>query len=319
MRRLIAAIVGVVLCGVGAGGRADAGWPEKPVKVIVPFAPGGTSDQVARIFQRAIQENKLLPQPVTVVNIGGHFSVGSRQAMESPPDGYTFLLIHIALMGGEGSGVMNFGYRNFEAVASTSEFCLTPVVRNDSPYKTLRELLAAAKEKPDTILFGVNIGAINHIAGLQLQATMPGARFRYVQVGGGAENFRAVLGGHTNAGILSGAEYVSFKASGIRALGYTGPQRHSGIPDVPTVKEQGFDMEFCVANWWFAPKGTPREAVDGMATSLEKAMQTDYIKKELDNRLFDPRFLRGDALRQVLDETYRRIEPVAKQAVPEKK
>jgi tripartite-type tricarboxylate transporter receptor subunit TctC len=319
MRRLIAAMVGVVLCGAGAGGRADAGWPEKPVKVIVPFAPGGTSDQVARIFQRAIQENKLLPQPVTVVNIGGHFSVGSRQAMESPPDGYTFLLIHIALMGGEGSGVMNFGYRNFEAVASTSEFCLTPVVRNDSPYKTLRELLAAATDKPDTILFGVNIGAINHMAGLQLQATMPGARFRYVQVGGGAENFRAVLGGHTNAGILSGAEYVSFRASGIRALGYTGPQRHPGIPDVPTVKEQGFDMEFCVANWWFAPKGTPREAVDGMATALEKAMQTDYIKKELDNRLFDPRFFRGDALRRVLDETYRRIEPVAKQAVPEKK
>jgi tripartite-type tricarboxylate transporter receptor subunit TctC len=78
-------------------------------------------------------------------------------------------------------------------------------------------------------------------------------------------------------------------------------------------------MEFCVANWWFAPKGTPPEAVAGMAGALEKAMQTDYIRKELDNRLFDPRFLAGDALRQSLDETFRRIEPVAKQAVPEKK
>jgi putative tricarboxylic transport membrane protein len=318
MRKLIATIVAAVVSG-GALASPVQAWPEKPIKVIVPFAPGGTSDQVARIFQRAIQENKLLSQPITVVNIGGHFSVGSRQAMDSPPDGYTFLLIHIALMGGEGSGVMNFGYRNFEGVASTSEFCLTPVVRNDSPYKTLRELLAAAKDKPDTVLYGVNIGAINHMAGLLLQSTTPGAKFRYVQVGGGAENFRAVLGGHTNAGILSGAEYVSFRASGIRALGYTGPQRHPGIPDVPTVKEQGFDMEFCVANWWFAPKDTPREAVDAMATALEKAMQTDYIRKELENRLFDPRFLRGDALRRSLDETYRRIEPIAKQAVPEKK
>jgi putative tricarboxylic transport membrane protein len=318
MRTLIATIAAAVLSG-GALASPVQAWPEKPIKVIVPFAPGGTSDQVARIFQRAIQENKLLAQPITVVNIGGHFSVGSRQAMEAPPDGYTLLLIHIALMGGEGSGVMNFGYRNFEPVASTSEFCLTPVVRNDSPYKTLRDLLTAARDKPDSILFGVNIGAINHMAGLQLQGTVPGAQFRYVQVGGGAENFRAVLGGHTNAGILSGAEYVSFKASGIRALGYTGPRRHPGIADVPTVKEQGFDVEFCVANWWFAPKGTPREAVDGMATALEKAMQTDYIKKELDNRLFDPRFLRGEPLRQVLDETYKRIEPVARQAVPEKK
>jgi tripartite-type tricarboxylate transporter receptor subunit TctC len=318
MRKLIVTLAAVVLGG-GALASPALAWPEKPVKVIVPFAPGGTSDQVARIFQRAIQEQKLLPQPLTVVNIGGHFSVGSRQAMEAPPDGYTLLLIHIALMGGEGSGVMNFGYRNFEPVASTSEFCLTPVVRNDSPYKTLREVLSAARDKPDTILFGVNIGAINHLAGLQLQSTVPGARFRYVQVGGGAENFRAVLGGHTNAGILSGAEYVSFRASGIRALGYTGPQRHPGIADVPTVKEQGFDVEFCVANWWFAPKGTPRAAVDGMASALEKAMQTDYIKKELDNRLFEPRFLKGEPLRQALDETYRRIEPVAKQAVPEKK
>jgi tripartite-type tricarboxylate transporter receptor subunit TctC len=318
MRTLIATFAAVVLGGGALAGPAQA-WPEKPIKVIVPFAPGGTSDQVARIFQRAIQENKLLPQPVTVVNIGGHFSVGSRQAMEAPPDGYTLLLIHIALMGGEGSGVMNFGYRSFEPVASTSEFCLTPVVRNDSPYKTLRELLTAARDKPDTILFGVNIGAINHMAGLQLEGTVPGARFRYVQVGGGAENFRAVLGGHTNAGILSGAEYVSFRASGIRALGYTGPRRHPGIADVPTVKEQGFDVEFCVANWWFAPKGTPREAIDGMAAALEKAMQTDYIKKELDNRLFDPLFLKGEPLRRVLDETYKRIEPVAKQAVPEKK
>jgi tripartite-type tricarboxylate transporter receptor subunit TctC len=294
-------------------------WPEKPIKVIVPFAPGGTSDQTARIFQRAIQENRFLPQPITVVNIGGHFSVGSRQAMESPPEGYTFLLIHIALMGGEASGVLNFGYRDFEPVASTSGFCLTPVVRNDSPYKTLADLLAAAKDKPETILFGVNVGAINHMAGLQLQGTVPGARFRYVQIGGGAENFRAVLGGHTQAGILSGAEYVSFRASGIRALGYTGATRHPGIPDVPTLREQGFDMEFCVANWWFAPKKTPAEAVQGMANALEKAMQTDYIKQEFEKRLFDPQFLKGDTFRQHLDATYKRIEPIAKQAVPEKK
>ena len=74
-------------------------WPEKPVKVIVPFKAGGTSDQTARVFQAAMKENNLLSKPVTIVNVGGHYSIGSRQVMEANPDGHTFLLIHIALMG----------------------------------------------------------------------------------------------------------------------------------------------------------------------------------------------------------------------------
>ena len=70
-------------------------WPEKPVKVIVPFKAGGTSDQTARVFQAAMKENNLLSQPVTIVNVGGHYSIGSRQVMEANPDGHTLSLIHI--------------------------------------------------------------------------------------------------------------------------------------------------------------------------------------------------------------------------------
>lgn len=299
-------------------GSAEAAWPEKPIRLIVPFAPGGTSDQIARIFQRTIEENKLLAQPINVVNIGGHFSVGARQVKDTAPDGYTFMVLHIALMGGEAAGAVDFGHRAFEPVASTSEFCLTPAVRNDSPYASLGELLTAAKAKPDTIVFGVNIGAINHMAAIMMEQAFPGARFRYVQVGGGAENFKQLAGGHTQAAVFSGAEYVSFKDSGARALGWTGPQRQPKLPAIATLKEQGFDVEFCVANWWFAPKGTPKDAIDGMAAALEKAMATPYIQDQLDQRLFDPVFLKGQALEQSLAATWTRIEPVAKLAAPKK-
>lgn len=294
---------------------APAAWPERPIRVIVPFAAGGQSDQMARIFARAIEENRLLPQPINVVNITGHFSVGARQAKDAPPDGYTFMLIHIALMGGEASGNVNFGHRDFAPVATSGEFCLTPVVRSDSPHKTLKDLLAEAKDKPDTIPFGVNISAINHMAGLMLQQTTPGARFRWVQVGGGAENFKALSGGHTQASVLAGAEYVNFRASGaIRALGYTGPERHPGIPDIPTLKEQGYDVTFCVANWWFAPKATPKEAIAGFADALEAATKTAYIQKQLADRLFAAVFRRDAVLDRELDETWKRIEPIAKMA-----
>ncbi len=311
---------GVLLAGgvALAGSGAEAAWPEKPIRVVVPFAPGGTSDQIARVFQKAIDENHLSSQPLTIVNVGGHYSVGARQVKDAPADGYNFLILHVALMGGEGSGAVDFGYRDFDAVASTSEFCVTPAVMESSPYKTAADLVNAAKATPETIIFGVNIGAINHMAALMLQETTPGAKFRFVQVGGGAENFKQLAGGHTQASVLSGAEYISFKDSGVRALGWSGAQRHPKLSDLPTLTEQGFDVQFCIANWWFAPKGTPKEAIDGLAAILEKAMATPYVRQELDNRLFDAVFLQGEALQKSLDDTWARIEPVAKLAAVKK-
>jgi putative tricarboxylic transport membrane protein len=319
-----------LLCGasvLGAGlllaAEAHAEWPEKPIRVIVPFGPGGTSDQVTRVFQLAIQDNDLLPQPINVLNVGGHYSVGARQVMEAEPDGYTFLTLHIALMGGEAGGMLDFGYRDFEPVATTGQFCLTPVVRKDSGFDTVDDLLAKAAEEPDTLLFGANLGAINHMAGIMLQNSEPGAAFRFVQIGGGAENFTALTGAQTNVSVLSAAEVINFTKlpdgsdnpeAQIKPLAYTGPERNAKLPDLPTLKELGRDVEFCVDSWWFAPKGTPAEAIEGFAAALEAAAETDAIQTFYADRTFGPVFLSGAELQANLDETWERIEPVAKQA-----
>lgn len=298
-----------------AGG-ASAAWPERPVKLIVPFAPGGTSDQVARVFQRAFEEENLLPQPLTVINVGGHWSVGARQAKDARPDGYTLLLIHPAIIGGEASEAVDFGYRDFAPVAATSESCTIAVVREDSPFQTLEALLAAARGQPDTIVFGVNIGGNNHLAALLLQESAPGARFRFTQVGGGSDTFKQLAGGHIQAGVLGRPEYASFKGGGIRPLAYLAAERHPQLADVPTAKELGFDAEYCPSNWWLAPKGTPPEAVAGMAAALERAMGTDLVRREFQNRLFEPLFVKGDAFAERLAATYERLAPVAKLAAP---
>jgi tripartite-type tricarboxylate transporter receptor subunit TctC len=313
------ALVGALACG----GAAEAAWPEKPINVIVPFAAGGTSDQVTRAFQAAIQEEGILEQPITIINVGGHYSIGSRRVLESEPDGYEFLTIHIALMGGEGTGALDFSWRDFTPVAATGQFCLSPMVRKDSGIDSVDELLAKAAAEPDSLIFGCNIGAINHMAGIMLQNTEPGAKFRFVQIGGGTENFTALTGAQTNATILSGAEVVNFTLmpdgsdnpeSQVKPLAYTGPERNPRLPELATMKELGRDMVFCVDSWWFAPKDAPAEAVEGMANALEQAAQTQRIKDFYENQAFGPVFLKGEALQQSLEETWARIEPVAKQA-----
>ncbi len=211
--------------------------------------------------------------------------------MEASPDGHTFLLIHIALMGGEGSGALNFGWRDFEPVAATGEFCVLPMVRKDSGINSVQELLSEAKTNPDSLIFGANLGAINHLAGVMLQELEPGAKFRFVQIGGGTANYTALTGAQTNATVLSGAEVVKFTRmpdgsenpeAQIKPLAYTGSARFDQLGDLPTMKELGYDMEFCIKSWWFAPKGTPQEAVDGFAKALEKhQLQRNAIRHSL--------------------------------------
>jgi tripartite-type tricarboxylate transporter receptor subunit TctC len=284
------------------GGPAEAAWPEKPIKVIVPFQAGGTSDQVTRAFQAAIQEESILDQPITIINVGGHYSIGARRVLESSPDGYEFLTIHVALMGGEGAGVLDFSWRDFTPVAATGQFCVAPMVRKDSGVDSVDDLLAKAKAEPDTLIFGANLGAINHMAGIMLQGTEPGAKFRFVQIGGGTANFTALTGSQTNTTVLSGAEVINFTRlpdgtdnpeSQIKPLAYTGPERNPKLPELPTLLELGRDMEFCIDSWWFAPKDAPAEAVEGMANALEQASQTQRIVDFYDAQAFSPLFLKG--------------------------
>ncbi|GAB4168060.1 MAG: tripartite tricarboxylate transporter substrate binding protein [Thalassobaculales bacterium] len=318
IRTLAAAAAAVSLAAFGAA-PALAAWPEKPIKVVVPFGPGGTTDVLARNLQRVIQEQNLSPQPVTILNVGGHFSVGSTQVKNTAPDGHNFLVIHLALLTGEiVDPARKLSYRDFDPVALTGGFCLHPVVMDNSPFKTLKDMMEEAKAKPSTLIFGVNIGALNHMAGVFMEKTYPGAKFRFVQIGGGAENFAALKGGQTQVGVLSSSEYQNFKGAGVRALGYTGPQRLELEPNIATMREQGLDFDFCINNYWFAPKGTAKEAIDGMANLLEKAMALPAMREIMKKQASSSDFLKGPAFAKSLDDTFAAVRPVAEAARPQK-
>jgi len=158
---------------------------------------------------------------------------------------------------------------------------------------------------------------------VMMQESMPGAKFRFAQVGGGTENFTALTGAQTQVTVLSGAEVINFTRlpdgsenpeSQIKPLAYTGAERFGGLADLPTMKEEGFDVTFCIKNWIFAPKDTPQEAVDGFANAIGTAIKTDRFQKFLADKGFAESFLTGDALQADLDATWKAIEPVAKLA-----
>ena len=154
-------------------------YPRKPIRVVVPFQPGGGSDTFVRIVQKAINDNGLMPQPLVVVNKpGGGTSIGSSYVKDARPDGYTVLCLHEALMVAKSNGQSPNGPEDYEVAAATGQFGVVLLVSEESPYQNLGDLMAAAKANPETLKFGVNLNTPTHFTAIMLENTLPGARFR---------------------------------------------------------------------------------------------------------------------------------------------
>ena len=315
MKYFRSAVLAAILALALSSPPLAAEYPEKPVKLIVPFKPGGQSTNVATLFQNVFKSNPdMLGATLALVHVpGAGGSIGARRVLNAKPDGYEILLIHLALMSRNAAGLVDFGHKDFEPVAQSIGTCLVPSVIDTSPHQTLRALLDAAKEKPDSIIFGVNLGALNHMAGLTLQKSNPGSKFRFVHTGAGNAVFAALKGGHNQVGIFSAGVYAKFKPGGVKGLAIMADKRYPDLPELPTAKELGLDTTFCIQNWWLAPKGTPRSVTDHLATALEKALETDEAKQYLKSGFQTPSFLRGEALVKHMDAVWGVIEPLAKQ------
>lgn len=307
----IAVVVALVTSGcTEVDGPADS-YPNRPIKVVVPFAAGGGTDTFARLMKRAIEQNDLLPQPLVIVNVGGaSATIGSRRVKNARPDGYTVLLLHDAIVMAKYSGKVSYGPEAFEPVAGTSENGLVVAAPDDSPYHDLRALVGDAQQRPDEITFGCNLGTPTHFVGLLLEREQPAAAFRFVQTGDGAQRFAALKGGHIDVTVFSNEEFLRYQPEGIRALGFMGAERHPSMPDVPTAIEQGFDAEAGIMQYWWMPKGTPPRRVEIFARALREAMQTDDVRRRLAQVHSTPTFAEGPQLQRRLDRLEQRVAQV---------
>ncbi len=280
---------------------AMADYPEKPITVIVPFAAGGGSDTFVRIFQKAIREHNLSPQPIVVKNIAGAGgTIGSRAALEAKPDGYTILCLHDGIYTAQHYGNATWGPSDFEPIAAAGRNGVVVAVTENSPFKSLDELMDEAARRPYELVFGTNLGAPSHYSALFLQKGKTGARFRFTQTGGGAKRLAQLKGGHVDLTGFSLGEYEKFRAAGIRAIASLSQEREPSFPDLPTAREQGVDAVHGIVQFWWAPKGTPPDRLTYLENLLRKAMETDTVRERLAGLHMDPLFQVGDPLRETV-------------------
>ena len=318
-----AILLAVIALLVGADVRSrmkDEGveYPGRPIKLVVPFNPGGGSDTFARIIKAGIDKHKLLPQPLVIINRpGGSSTIGSRYVRDAKPDGYTLLMLHDALITAKYAGNVTYGPEAFEPVAGTGKIDLVVAVHEDSPYQTLDDLLNEATQKPGEIVYGVNMGAPAHFLALRLEAARPGVKFRYTQAGDGTDRLQKLVGGHIQAATFSATEYLSFREKGLRGLAIFDKERRASLPDLPTAVEQNVDVVEVNMQYWWLPKGTPQDRVDYLADVLRRAMETTTVRKKLDELQMEPRFLAGNDHRANLVEREQAAASVGAQPKPD--
>jgi putative tricarboxylic transport membrane protein len=170
----------------------------------------------------------------------------------------------------------------------------------DGRFKTIQDVLAEAKAKPDTVTIAMNIGLLPHFVPLMFQQDA-GVRFRYVQAGGGAVRLKSLLGKHTDISLFSGPELLLYEPQGIKPLVMFSDERAPELPQVPTAREVGANTVFEERIIAFAPKGTPKDRIEVMAAALRTAMDDPELVERYKGLGIDRVFIDGTKLRGILD------------------
>jgi len=280
-RHFTAAAVGAALLPTA---RAQS-WPQRPIKVLQGFAAGGNADAIARLLSGEMGKN--LGQPMVVEAMAGAGgTLASGAVARAAPDGHTLLL---ATGGHAVAGALyeKLPYQtveSFQMVSTVTFFPFLLVTQPDAKLRTLADLVAAAKTTAGGLAYGTaGIGSTHHLVG-ELLARQAGAPLLHVPFRGDSASITALLGGEIPFIVAPPTAVLGqLKAGKLRALAVTGPQRWSGMPDVPTVAEQGV-AGFDVRSWagWMLPAGTPQAIVQRLHEETLKALQLPAVKARLE-------------------------------------
>ncbi len=240
---------------IGAGKQESTGldWPKKAIQVIVPYNPGGDTDFNARAYAKYLE--KELGQPVVVVNVAGvGGTLGSRKAKDATPDGYTVLFYHTAMIVNQVTEMVPYGVEDFElsCIAAMSPGNVI-AVNAKSPWKTLKDLVDDSIKRPGEIKFAADIGGTTYV--LAMQFLDAGAKFNVVDAGSSTARNAALKGGQIDVVPNPYGPTKPFLQSGdFRALGVTNEKRHPRFPEIPTCKEQGYDVALEIYYFFAFPK-----------------------------------------------------------------
>ncbi|AZS80611.1 MULTISPECIES: Bug family tripartite tricarboxylate transporter substrate binding protein [Achromobacter] len=276
------ALAGAVLA-LATGPALAQTWPTKPIRMVVPFPPGGATDAAARIYAQHLGD--FLGQGVVVENkAGAGGEIGAEYVAKSAPDGYTLLMgavgshaIHAAMPDKPGYDFATA----FVGVSMATSMPMAVAVNSKVPAKNVQELIALAKSKPGTITFGsAGPGTSQHMAG-ELFQVVTGTRLMHVPYRGSGPAITDLLGGQIDMVIETLPALLPQVASGkIRLLGVTTAKRATALPDLPTLMEQGVkDYSVATAYALLAPAGTPPAVVDKLSAGMQKAAAMESVQQ----------------------------------------
>lgn len=298
--------------------RAEDTYPSHAITVINPFPPGGASDVVTRPLAAVLEP--ILKQPVVIeTKAGAAGAVGAQVAATSKPDGYT-LLSHITSISGFAEVDKLFGRQPKFTRADfipLARFVADPcvlIVNDQQTYKTLKDLTDDATKRPDQIIFSSSglYGALHIPMALYMKAA-GGLKLRHLPTNGGGPALTSLLGNNSQALVSSvSACLAQIKGGKAKPLVLFGAKRSKALPDVPTMQELGYNIEYYLWVGMFAPKGIPQPVVTTLRGAFKQAVETETFKNAMTNLGQDVEYLDQPEFAKFWDEDAKRIEDAVK-------
>ena len=262
---------------------AEAKFPEKEITLICPWPPGGSSDLLTRAIAQATKS--YLPKPMVVINRdGANGMIATAEAVRTKPDGYTIIQGASGLFLTQPFVQKKLEYKqdDFDFLIGLTNEPILLTVNINSPYKTLEEMLKGFKEKNQVVRYSNSgMGGIPQLC-LAYLFNWAGVKSQPIPFKGGGPAITAILGGHVDAcASHPGEAYSHIKAGKLRPLAISSLKRFSALPDTPTMKEKGFDIDMGVKKFIFSPKGMPDDVRKTLVDALQKASEDAGFKKAM--------------------------------------
>ncbi len=266
-----------------------AAYPDRPVKLVVPWAAGGDTDNIFRPFAPGLQ--KALGQTVVIANIGGASGTrGAKEVKDSPADGYTLYAVHDYIHSTYWAGVADVKYTDFEPICMISSTPSVLTASPKTPWKSMQDLLADAKKRPGQITVGATLASTSHFFPALIEK-QTGTKFKYVSYEGLAPRMNAILGGHVDLTDSNLTQKGKVEAGQLKFLAIATEKRHPEMPGVPTLKELGINVVFDVNRGLMVPKGTPADVIQKLGSACAAAAKEPEFAKAMRLQGTDVRYM----------------------------
>lgn len=282
LKMLVAALGMVSIMGAGVTYAADK-YPDKPITIIVPYGPGGTTDIVGRAIAESI--SKQLGQPVIIENKpGAAGSMGVIDMLSAKPDGYRLTLTPVGIFRQPYLQKTRYDpIRDITYIASFLTYDFAVTVGPDSPFKTVEDLVVAAKANPGEITYSTPGQYTGNQVVLAALGLAEDVEFSHIPYKGDAGAIAALLGGHTDVAVVTNSVLPHLQSGRVRVLATADAERNNEFGDIPTLKELGYEVIVPSPLGLGGPAGLPQEIVDTLDNAIKKSFEDDNVKNIVKN------------------------------------